>query len=160
MTGALVKAEDAPKIQKEVVSGVQILDDVAHQHLRAGEDQMPLKLIDVDAGPELMEGLAFERGTDATGVEFGSCESETNKGVPWVWEVEEMQVEAARKFVADADATHAIAMRIKRRRKDAYAQLPRQDRDNTAGHAAFGRHADLVNPFTGVVVHAARTHYA
>src|SRR5882724_358587 len=159
MTGALVKGEDAPKIQKEIVRGVQVFDDVAYQHLRAGEDQMTLELVNLYARSELMEGLAFERGPDSAGIELGARKLQPNKGVPWVWEIKEMQVKTSRKFVADANSPDAVAMRIKRRRKYADAQLTRKNGDDSSGHAAFGRHTHFVNPFSGVIVHPTRTHY-
>src|SRR5258708_14509 len=160
MTSTLVKGEDASKVQKKIVSGFQIFDDVPNQYLRAGEDQVALKLINLNAGSELVKGLAFERGTHAAGIEFGPSKPQPDEGVSWVWMVKQMQVEAARKFVADVDTPHAVAVRVKGRRKYADAQLTRQHGDNPAGHTAFGWHTYFVNPFSGVIIHSAGTHYA
>src|ERR1051325_10145336 len=59
---------------------------------------------------------------------------------------------------AGTDAAHAIAAGIEAGRKDTDAKLAGQDRDDAAGDAALGWHADLVNPAAREIIHAASFH--
>ena len=74
--------------------------------------------------------------------------------------MQEVQSKIVRQRFADADAAHAVAAFVERGRKHADAELARQHRDDAAADAAFGRHADAIDPFPREVVHAARRHHA
>src|SRR5665811_189632 len=73
--------------------------------------------------------------------------------------VKGVELELARDLLADADAAHAVALRIDRRRVDADADLARDHGDDATRDTAFRRHADLIGPFARVIVHAARVHH-
>src|SRR5437016_14182868 len=70
-----------------------------------------------------------------------------------------MQIETARKLVANGDAPADVAARTKRGRKNADPKLARQDRDDAARDPTLRGHAYFVNPFAGEIVHPARTHH-
>src|SRR3954447_7674006 len=71
-----------------------------------------------------------------------------------------MQIEVAGQLIANPDATHAVSLRIQRRREDTDPELAGQHSDYSAGDTTFRRHSDAVNPFAGVIIHAARAHDA
>src|SRR5436190_9712630 len=70
-----------------------------------------------------------------------------------------MKIAMAGECVADADAADAVSARVEQGRKDPNAELTRQDGDDAAGNPALGRHADRVDPFSGVIIHAAGAHH-
>ena len=73
---------------------------------------------------------------------------------------EDMQVEIPRQALARGNAAHAVALFVEQRREEADAESPRHDGDDPAADTALRRHADLVEPTAGVVVHAAGRHHA
>ena len=74
--------------------------------------------------------------------------------------VKNVQAEVFRKTAAGGDAAHAVALVVETRREHTDAEPPWQDAEDATGDAALGGHADLVQPATGVVVHAASAHDA
>src|SRR5712672_4141824 len=70
-----------------------------------------------------------------------------------------MQITVAGERVADPDAANTVSARVQRRRENADAELPGQHRDDAACYSALGGHSDVVDPFAGEVIHAARAHH-
>ena len=57
--------------------------------------------------------------------------------------MQQVQVEVLGDLAADLDPADAVAVRVERRREDGDAELPGQHREDAAGDAALGRHADV-----------------
>ena len=72
---------------------------------------------------------------------------------------EDVQPEDLGELAADGDAAYAVAVLVEPRREHADADLSRDDREDAAGDAALRRHADLVGPLAGIIVHAATVHH-
>src|SRR5437660_11538400 len=95
-----------------------MLDDVTDQDLRAGKNQVALELIGLDTRTELVQRLALPRCAHAAGIHFRPGVLQTDYGVARIGQVEKMQVEAARQFIAYANTPHTVAMHIQSRRKN------------------------------------------
>ena len=74
--------------------------------------------------------------------------------------MEQVEVEVGGDLAADLDPADAVAVRVQRRRVDGDPELPRQHREDAAGDAALGRHADVDHPLPRRVVHPAGRHHA
>jgi hypothetical protein len=72
---------------------------------------------------------------------------------------EDVEAEGLRQLATDADAAHAVAVAVESRRKYADADLAGNDGDDAAGDPALRRHADLVGPLAGEIVHPAGVHH-
>ena len=71
-----------------------------------------------------------------------------------------MQCPGFRQFLAHLDRASAVALGVETRGVDADSQLTGQNRQDAPRYAAFGRHANLINPAAGEVVHSAGSHDA
>src|SRR5689334_14865170 len=71
-----------------------------------------------------------------------------------------MQIKMSRQRLAHSNASDTVAMRVQARRKHADSKLTRQNGDHPASYTALGRHAYIVNPFAGIIIHPARSHNA
>ena len=121
---------------------------------------MSLELIGFDALAELIQRLSLGRSSHSARVELRAVAFDPNDVTSGIGQVEKMQVQRSRKFVADANPANAVPMRVQRRREHANAELAWENRDDPAGDAALGGHADLVNPFPCIIIHAAGAHHA
>ena len=157
---AFVQSENLFEIEDEVADALHVGDDVVHHAFRAGEVQVALQLIDLNAPAFLVQGTAFLRGANAVGGEFSPGELQADGGLPGAGAVQQMEIAMARNRIAHANAPHAVAPGVERRRKDRDAKLAGQHGDDAAGDTALGRHADGVEPFACIVIHAARAHDA
>ena len=158
--GALVYREDFFEIQDQVSSAVRVRNDIVYDRLGAGEVQVALELVALDPPAALVQGLALFGSAEPIRTQFRSRELQANSGFPGAGPIQQMKIAVPRKRVTDANAANAVATGVQRRRKNRDAKLAGQDRDDPPAHPALGRHADGVNPFARVIIHAARTHHA
>src|SRR5437660_12117415 len=121
---------------------------------------MSLELVSFDCSAEFVQPVIFLWCANSARVELCAGKFERDDRHARTGSVEEMQIQTAREFIANAYPPHAITARIERRRKNSDAKLAGQDRDDPARHSALGGHADFVNPFSSEIIHPAGTHYA
>jgi hypothetical protein len=101
----------------------------------------------------LIARLAAPSRGDAADVVVGN-----DRGADIAGAVEHMQAEMGRQRFADFQAAHAIAVGVERRRKSPKTELGGQRGHDAAADPALGRHADAINPFAGIIVHARTGH--
>ena len=73
--------------------------------------------------------------------------------------VEHVEIEPRRQRLADFQPPDAVAMAVEPRRESAEPDLRRKRGDDAAADAALGRHADAIDPFAGVIIHARTRHH-
>src|ERR1019366_10544487 len=117
MPRAFVEAQDALQVEDEKFYSGGLFQHIAHHGLGGGECEMTLQLINVDRFRQLAEKLIFPGGADVVGIEFRAGEFQPDAEFADDRAVEQVQVEMARQFLTYADATNAVAVRIKTRRK-------------------------------------------
>ena len=159
MPSGLVDRDDVAKVEDEALHA-EAFREGAHDVFGGGEDEIALELEDLDAAALRAEDFVFRQRTDAAGIELRRIEAQADDGFADAGPIEEMQVPTARERAAHPETAHAVALGIERRRIDADAELAGQDGEDSAGRAAFRRHAHVVEPFARVIVHPASAHHA
>ncbi len=113
---------------------------------------------DPNVGVVLFEDLLFARQAAAPRGDAADIVIGHDRGPHVAGAVEHMQAEMRRQHLADFKPAHAVAVFVERRRERAEPELRRQCRDDAAADAALGRHADAIDPFAGIIVHAGTGH--
>src|SRR3989442_15920082 len=93
-------------------------------------------------------------GADPCGVDLRARELQPDDGPARVRVVEQVQIEAARELITEADATQAVASGVQSCAKDSRAKLAGEAFAGAPGDSALVWHADAIKPLAGVVVHS------
>ena len=150
---------DAAEVDDDVVGVGGDLVDPSDQPFGRAEEQAALDLDQADSRALLVEAPALVRGAHALRAHHVAGKLAADDGAAVGVVAEDMEPEGLGDLLADLDAADAVAVRVEPRREDADADLARDHGDDAAGDAALGRHADLVGPLAGIVVHAAAVHH-
>ncbi len=147
---------DMLHVNHEIVRGRELGGDRVEQRLRGTEHQFALQLVDANCPPMLDEARDILGRPRLAGRDLVRAVARTDHcGGRRTHRLEEMQVEILGQRLADGDAARAVAPFIEGRRVHPDAYLPGQHGDDATANAALGRHADVVDPRAGCVVHAA-----
>jgi hypothetical protein len=135
------------------------LCESSHELLGRAEEKRPLGLEHGHFAAFLRQDVAFlRRAQTVRAHEIGAVIAPND--APHIGAVvEHMQLELLGDLLADADAAQAVALLVDGRGINADADLPGDGGNDASRHPALGRHADLIRPFTGVIVHAAGVHH-
>ena len=155
----LVGIVDAAEIEDEHLRVLGQRVDAAQQPLGRAEEEGALQFEDADACPLLVEDGALVGRAHPLGADDVAAQLAPDDGAGIGVVAENVQPEDLGELAADGDAAHAVAVLVEPRREHADADLSRNDRDDAAGDAALRRHADLVGPLAGIIVHAAAVHH-
>jgi hypothetical protein len=131
-----------------------------HRRLDRREAEVALEAEHADPAGRRVEQRALARAAETLRADVGQRQVRADARPRDARHAQEVQVQVAREPTTDGDAARAVALRVERRREDADAELARQHRQDAAADAALRRHADVVDPRPGGVVHAARRHDA
>ena len=93
------------------------------------------------------------RGALTLGRQLGQRERPPHRRRTAAGVFEHVQVQRARKLLADTNAADRVASIVQRRREDADAELAGEHGDHASGDAALGRKPDVVEPVARRVVH-------
>jgi len=149
----------ALEVDDHVTRLARQLGELAQELLGGAEEQRALHFEHGDFLPLPRQHFAFLRRAQAVRAHHVAAIEAPNHAFDIGAVVEGVQLELVGDLLADADAAHAVADGVDRRREHGEPDLPRNDGDDAPRHAALGRHADLVGPLPGIVVHAAGVHH-
>ena len=156
--GSAVEIGHPGEVQEDVCGMDRVLQDRPEDGFEGGEDKAAAELVDADGVSVTAEEVEFVAVAEPFAADLGTGLDGLEGGGDDPRGVEEVESEIVGEVGADPDAADAVAFRIEGRGKDADAELAGQDGEDAAGDAAFGGHADIIDPFAGVVIHAARSH--
>ena len=150
----------AADVEHDHLELVRALGQLAHDRLRAREQQIAVQGVHPSAGAELVEHLLLVGRVAAARRPRADVPRVADRRAAVGGDVQEVQLELARELPAGGDAADAVAVAVQPRRVERDPDLPGEHREHAAADAALGRQADVDDPLAGRVVHAAGRHHA